>query len=273
MIRYHLASLLRRPLLLVLALLIFMTIYGFRRGGTYSVDVFRYVQLFDYWGIVGPALVFGLALSAPVRVYARAEHDPIVLTRPRVITAIRDSLARLIALMIPIAVVGVAACAFLSSRVPDAASTYVPGIGVRDPVTVTAVWMVFVVGPLPGAAAVLAISEFVGTMLRSNLLRLVMVGLAGFMDLTRSSADPFLSLTAATRRLAEQGYWGKYFSNEGGRPFAGPYTTDLDPSLLAARGTLLLLAIAVMSLLGFLQVQGLRRALQQASPIEAHGGL
>ena len=272
MIRYHLARVFRPRLLLVLAVIIYLTLAFYRRGGVETGDLFAYSEVLQYWATITPLLLVGLVAGTPAGWASRPEHDPITLTRPGAGRAAADSLARLLALAAPVALIGVLSSAYLSTRVPDAAGATFRTADLPDPVTVGAVWSVFFVGPLTGSVALLALSELAGTLLRSTALRIVIVGFVAFMDAINRLGSPLLSLSGTALKLVHGSHWGRIILDQDGQPFEGTVTVQLSFGLILSRVLLVLLAVALSAALGLLRVRGLQRATAGA-PMPAPRGV
>lgn len=263
MLRYHIARVFRPALLLVLAVVAGMVYIGYRRGGPETGDLFAYSKVLQFWSIIGPILLLGVAATTPGGGYAHPEHDPVVLARPSVLRSALDSLARWLALMAPVILIGIGASLFLSARVPDAASGTFHTDGRLDPVTVGSVWLVFLIGPVTGAAALLALSEVIGTYLRSNTLRIVLVGAVALLDATNRLTSPLLSPSGTALGIVQDGSWGQYvYAN--GRPVRGPFTVELAPAMVVARIALVLLAVALVVCLGLIRARLVDRGIEQS---------
>jgi hypothetical protein len=295
MLRYHLARVFRPALLLVLLVVVFLSINGYRQGGTEDVfgGEFGYFFVLRYWGTMAPLLLLGLAASTPIAAFGRHEHDPFVMTRPSIRTAVWDGLARWIALLTPVALSGLLASFFLMSRLSQTGNTFVYLVQERDPVNVGAIWLVFVLGPLLGSAVLLAIGEVFGTLLKSTALRVVVIGVIALMDAVNRLVNPWLSPSSTSLSMlskacqtcgprtpltpitsadpgtfwTQPAMWGQYVYREvvdgGIVPEQGPFTVEPASELVVARLTLLVIAIAIMVGVSVWRGRRLQRALEK----------
>lgn len=285
MIAYHLKRVFRPALWLVLAALTFVTVWVYRRGGGWTGAALGYSRVLQYWSSITPILLIGLIASTPAVLIPRTESDPLFLTRPSVSYALRDTLARFVALLVPVLLIGIVGSAFLSWRAGDAQYAHFNTPGVVDPLTVPIVWLVYVLGPFAGGAALIAIAECAGWYFRSNTVRIVVVGVVAFLDSINRLRTPVLSLsgtslgvvqsaleqrgacpssvieTAFGTFCARPALWGAYMYNATtGRGFEGPITADPASSLIISRVLLLLLAIGLMIGLSVLRTRSIGHA-------------
>lgn len=283
MLRYHLARVMRPSLLFILAVIGFMTVFFYRRGGIEGGIFFSYAKVLQYWSIMTPLLLIGVVASTSTIWTIYAADDPLILARPRTHRAVCNAFARILALMVPIILVGVGASIFLSTRVPDAATKTIHIVAFKDPVTIGTVWLVFIVGPFAGSAALLALSELVGTIFRSNTLRVVLVGVITSMDASNQINSPLLSPSGTALNIVQStcctapvkvehvlgtywtqhAAWGQYVFNNDFRAFDGPFTVDPTVGLVTARLALLIMAVMLTIGLGVLQIQRLQDSLDQ----------
>lgn len=264
MLRYHVVRVFRLALLVVLAVVAYLIYMGYRRGSTETGDLFGYSKVLQFWSIIGPMLFLGVTASTPGSSYVRPEHDPFILTRPTVIRSVLDAIARWAALMAPVILIGIGASLFLSTRVPDAASATFQTVTGRDPVTVQSVWLVFLVGPVTGAAALLALSETVGVYLASNTLRIVLVGVVALMDATNRLRSPLLSPSGTALGIVQSGSWGEY-SYVNFRPVEGPMMVAPSSGLLLSRVALVVFTVALLVGIGVLRARLVDQTLGQSA--------
>lgn len=166
--------------------------------------------------------------------------------------------------------VGVIVSFYMMMRIPDAANMFYPE-PFSDPLSVQAIWKIFLLGPIPGVALLLALGEMLGTMLWSNVLRIVLIGVVLIVDAINRLTSPWLSpsgtaigiLQTRTDRMqpcapvyshewwsdafcAQKALWGDYLLSPNGSRLHGPVTTEIAPELVIARVSLGLVAIVVV---------------------------
>lgn len=288
MIRYHIVNVFRPALFLVLCGIGLVTVIVYRSGGPWTGRALSYAIVLQYWSAITTFLLPGLVATTPPLRSTRVDYDPLVVARPSYGRAVRDTLTRLLAMVLPVVLVGIGASIFFTLRIGDIVHARFNSIDRPNPLTVETLWLVFLIGPLPGSVLLLAISEIVGSYFWGNTLRIVVVGFVAALDAMNRLRDPLLSLSGtalgvvqtaccSTRLKIESisssmigsvfgrgAYWGIYIYDQQGRPFEGPITADISMSLIIARVLLLSLAIVLMIGLGIMRARQLNVTFNEA---------
>lgn len=280
MLRYHLIRIFRPALLLVLLGIGYLTVTVYHSGGTWTGNVMSYAIVLQYWTPMTVFLLIGMIATTPSSRATRVEHEPFIVARPSVGRAILDSLARFVALMLPVVLIGIGSSLFLTSRIADVANASFRTVDMPNPLMSQTIWLVFLIGPLTGSAALIALSEIAGTIFWSNTLRVVVVGVIAFLDAINRLKSPLLSLSGTTLGVVQAAccgtsvqvqtetgmywvkgaYWGDYVYSDTGRATEGPITATIAPSLIMMRIALLCLAISVMIGIGVFRASRLQTA-------------
>ena len=139
-----------------------LTVLVYRSGGGWTGRALSYAIILQYWSAITAFLLPGIVATTPPARPAQVEYDPLVVVRPTLGRAVTDALTRLLALLLPVVIVGIGGSIFFMLRLADTAHAHFNSVDRPNPLTIETLWLVFLIGPLPGSAAQLALSEVGG---------------------------------------------------------------------------------------------------------------
>lgn len=236
-LRFHLATVVRPRLLVLLAALAALTWVLYRPGGPELGAEILPQNVLRIWETVTPFVMVGLAVvtGGPALRYRGRGMVGWAVVGPGWWRAAGDAIVRLACLLAPLAVAGLGWVAFVSSRASS--SSVDPGDLV----------LTFLLGPFAGAVAVFALAELARSLTGSEAARVALVGVLVFMDVVRLLPSAWLSPSGVALEIRHAGLWGPVQLDP---VMHAPIEIAPAASFVLARVSLVLIGILIAAWLG-----------------------
>ena len=281
MIRYHLKKVFRPLVMIVIIFCVGLTSYVFRSGGNWTGTALFPATILQYWSSITTFLIIGLIPALAPHTAQNPEHDIFTIVRPSLSHAIKDQLIRALALLMPFLIVGIFGCVFFIVRLEDAETSFYATIGTQSPVNSRMIIYSFILGPLVGFMMIIALTEFIGTIVHSNLTRIITAVVLIIMDATNRLQSPLTSVSGTAlavvqnnccgknistidNYILDSAYWGSYVYTKQGGAIEGPVDTALATSLISMRVSLAVLALALLTIIPILRHKQLSKVLNHS---------